>query len=118
MQQPARPAAAPLNVVLVEPEIASNTGSIGRTCVAAGTTLWLVDPGGASKSLPGPATSGAISLASGRVGDLLVAVESRDETPVALWCASGGRWLRACPLVDVAQVTTLQRLVRARRLAA
>ena len=34
----------PLHVVLVEPEIAANTGSIGRTCVAAGTTLWLVRP--------------------------------------------------------------------------
>jgi tRNA (cytidine/uridine-2'-O-)-methyltransferase len=33
-----------LNVVLVEPEIAVNTGSIGRTCVAAGATLWLVRP--------------------------------------------------------------------------
>jgi tRNA (cytidine/uridine-2'-O-)-methyltransferase len=31
-------------VILVEPEIAANTGSIGRTCVAAGATLWLVRP--------------------------------------------------------------------------
>ncbi len=34
----------PLHVVLVEPEIAANTGSIGRTCVAAGAELWLVRP--------------------------------------------------------------------------
>ncbi len=33
-----------LHVVLFEPEIASNTGSIGRTCVAAGAALWLVRP--------------------------------------------------------------------------
>ena len=33
-----------LNVVLVEPEIAANAGAIGRTCVAAGATLWLVRP--------------------------------------------------------------------------
>jgi tRNA (cytidine/uridine-2'-O-)-methyltransferase len=33
-----------LHVVLLEPEIAANTGSIGRTCVAAGTMLWLVRP--------------------------------------------------------------------------
>jgi tRNA (cytidine/uridine-2'-O-)-methyltransferase len=32
------------HVVLVEPEIAANTGAIGRTCVAAGATLWLVRP--------------------------------------------------------------------------
>ena len=34
----------PLNVVLVEPEIAANVGAIGRTCVAAGAILWLVRP--------------------------------------------------------------------------
>jgi len=33
-----------LNVVLVEPEIPQNTGSIGRTCLATGTTLHLVEP--------------------------------------------------------------------------
>ena len=33
-----------LHVVLLEPEIAANTGSIGRTCVAAGARLWLVRP--------------------------------------------------------------------------
>jgi len=30
--------------VLVEPEIAANTGAVGRTCVAVGATLWLVRP--------------------------------------------------------------------------
>lgn len=34
----------PVHVVLWQPEIAANTGSIGRTCVAAGATLWLVRP--------------------------------------------------------------------------
>ncbi|MFO0956601.1 MAG: tRNA (cytidine(34)-2'-O)-methyltransferase [Isosphaeraceae bacterium] len=33
-----------LNVVLVRPRIAANTGAIGRTCVAAGAKLWLVRP--------------------------------------------------------------------------
>ncbi len=33
-----------LNVVLVEPEIPYNTGSVGRTCVAVGAKLWLVRP--------------------------------------------------------------------------
>jgi tRNA (cytidine/uridine-2'-O-)-methyltransferase len=33
-----------LHVVLLEPEIAANTGAIGRTCVAAGAKLWLVRP--------------------------------------------------------------------------
>jgi tRNA (cytidine/uridine-2'-O-)-methyltransferase len=31
-------------VVLVEPEIAANTGAVGRTCVATGAMLWLVRP--------------------------------------------------------------------------
>jgi tRNA (cytidine/uridine-2'-O-)-methyltransferase len=35
---------APLHIVLVEPEIAANAGSIGRTCVALGAALWLVRP--------------------------------------------------------------------------
>ena len=37
-------AARKLHVILCEPEIAANTGAIGRTCVAAGATLWLVRP--------------------------------------------------------------------------
>ncbi len=44
MAQSASPALPRLNVILVEPEIAANTGAIGRTCVAAGATLWLVRP--------------------------------------------------------------------------
>ena len=35
---------AQLNVVLLEPEIPSNTGNIGRTCVATGTRLHLIEP--------------------------------------------------------------------------
>ena len=33
-----------LHIVLVHPEIPHNTGSVGRTCVAAGAKLWLVRP--------------------------------------------------------------------------
>ena len=35
---------AHLNVVLHEPEIPANTGNIGRTCVATGTRLHLIEP--------------------------------------------------------------------------
>ena len=35
---------AKLNVVLYEPEIPANTGNIGRTCVATGTRLHLIEP--------------------------------------------------------------------------
>ena len=35
---------AHINIVLHEPEIPSNTGNIGRTCVAAGATLHLIEP--------------------------------------------------------------------------
>lgn len=33
-----------LHVVLHQPEIPHNTGSVGRTCVAVGAKLWLVRP--------------------------------------------------------------------------
>jgi tRNA (cytidine/uridine-2'-O-)-methyltransferase len=39
-----QPEAPWVHLVLVEPEIAANTGAIGRTCVAAGAMLWLVRP--------------------------------------------------------------------------
>ena len=32
------------NIVLLEPEIPANTGNIGRTCVASGTRLHLIEP--------------------------------------------------------------------------
>ena len=35
---------AKLNIVLHEPEIPFNTGAIGRTCVATGTRLHLIEP--------------------------------------------------------------------------
>ena len=35
---------ADLNIVLYEPEIPDNTGNIGRTCVATGTKLHLIEP--------------------------------------------------------------------------
>ena len=37
-----------LNIVLFEPEIPANTGNIGRTCVATGTRLHLIEPLGFS----------------------------------------------------------------------
>ena len=39
-----------MNVVLFEPEIPANTGNIGRTCVATGTKLHLIEPLGFSLS--------------------------------------------------------------------
>lgn len=33
-----------MNIVLLEPEIPANTGNIGRTCVATGSTLHLIEP--------------------------------------------------------------------------
>lgn len=35
-----------MNIVLLEPEIPQNTGNIGRTCVATGTKLHLIEPMG------------------------------------------------------------------------
>jgi tRNA (cytidine/uridine-2'-O-)-methyltransferase len=33
-----------LSIILHQPEIAENTGNVGRTCVALGAKLWLVRP--------------------------------------------------------------------------
>lgn len=33
-----------MNIVLLEPEMPANTGNIGRTCVATGSTLHLIEP--------------------------------------------------------------------------
>ena len=33
-----------MNIVLYQPEIPQNTGNIGRTCVATGSTLHLIEP--------------------------------------------------------------------------
>jgi tRNA (cytidine/uridine-2'-O-)-methyltransferase len=41
---PADVAAAPLHVVLVEPEIPPNTGNVARLCAATGCALHLVEP--------------------------------------------------------------------------
>ncbi len=38
------PAAPPLHVVLVQPDIPSNTGAAGRTCLGFGAILHLVEP--------------------------------------------------------------------------
>ncbi|MCI8464694.1 MAG: tRNA (cytidine(34)-2'-O)-methyltransferase [Lachnospiraceae bacterium] len=34
----------PVNIVLLEPEMPANTGNIGRTCVATGSRLHLIEP--------------------------------------------------------------------------
>ena len=39
-----------MNIVLLEPEIPANTGNIGRTCVATGSRLHLIEPLGFSLS--------------------------------------------------------------------
>lgn len=42
---PARPPASPaLHVVMVEPEIPGNSGNVGRTCLATGAKLHLIEP--------------------------------------------------------------------------
>ena len=33
-----------MNIILHQPEIPGNTGNIGRTCVATGTSLHLIEP--------------------------------------------------------------------------
>jgi tRNA (cytidine/uridine-2'-O-)-methyltransferase len=44
MISPSPPYEPQLHIVLYQPEIPYNTGSVGRTCVAVGAKLWLVRP--------------------------------------------------------------------------
>ena len=44
MPQHPQPPAPVLNIVLFQPEIPHNTGAVGRTCVALGAKLWLIQP--------------------------------------------------------------------------
>jgi tRNA (cytidine/uridine-2'-O-)-methyltransferase len=44
MTDPRAPYEPQLHIVLYQPEIPYNTGSVGRTCVAVGAKLWLVRP--------------------------------------------------------------------------
>jgi tRNA (cytidine/uridine-2'-O-)-methyltransferase len=44
MADPSPPYEPQLHIVLYQPEIPYNTGSVGRTCVAVGAKLWLVRP--------------------------------------------------------------------------
>ncbi len=44
MTDPSAPYEPQLHIVLYQPEIPYNTGSVGRTCVAIGAKLWLVRP--------------------------------------------------------------------------
>ncbi|MEM9365685.1 MAG: tRNA (cytidine(34)-2'-O)-methyltransferase [Planctomycetota bacterium] len=48
MSDPGRetPLEPPVHVVLYQPEIPQNTGNIGRSCVAMGAALWIVEPMG------------------------------------------------------------------------
>ena len=47
-----------MNIVLLEPEIPANTGNIGRTCVAAGARLHLIEPLGFHLSEKGAEAGG------------------------------------------------------------
>jgi len=75
-----------------------------------GCHLCVVDASGINVAMPAPSADCELSLASGRVGDLLVAVESRSAWGPVLWCSSSSRWLRPLALPGIAQITSLQRL--------
>lgn len=45
-REPVSFAPLPAHVVLFQPEIPQNTGNVGRTCVALGVKLWIVQPAG------------------------------------------------------------------------
>lgn len=83
-----------LHVVLHEPEIPNNTGTIGRTCVAAGCALHLVDPLGfdlSEKALRRAGLDYWPRLALTRHPDLDAWDRARAGAPVWVFSAVGGR---------------------------
>ena len=57
-----------MHIILHQPEIPANTGNIGRTCVATGTSLHLIEPLGFrlnEKRLRERMTTGSIWMSPG-----------------------------------------------------
>lgn len=80
----------------------------------SGGALSVLDASGVSDRVEGPHQDLAFSAASGRIGDLLLAVGARRGQALMLWTYSGRRWLKPHPLASVAHIATLQRLDDAR----
>lgn len=76
----------------------------------AGPVVSIIDTSAVSTSLLAPIEDGRLTLASGRIGDLLAVVQHRDGAPPVLHCASRGRFLKPFVLEGAAQVTALQRV--------
>ena len=53
-----------MHIILHQPEIPANTGNIGRTCVATGTSLHLIEPLGFRSREP-VWTTGSIWMSPG-----------------------------------------------------
>lgn len=86
-----------LHVVLVEPEIHTNTGNIGRLCVAAGAALHLVEPLGfeiSNRRLKRAGLDYWPLLEWYRHASLAAFEETRATSGGAIWYASG-RGLRS-----------------------
>ena len=98
----------PLNVVLVEPEIPQNTGSIARTCAATGSTLHLVGKLGFSISEHAVKRAGLDYWDKVSVfthDDMDGFVRDRSPDPVFLFSSRATRpytaapWVEGCSLV-------------------
>lgn len=95
-----------MHVVLVEPQIAPNTGNIGRTCVALGAALHLVHPLGFDLSLKSVRRAGLdywprLMLTEHANAQAFVAgVEAADPALERVWLLSGkaGRCVFDAPL--------------------
>ena len=64
-----------MHIVLHQPEIPQNTGNIGRTCVATGTSLHLIEPLGfrlGEKDLRRAGMDYFRSLSVGRLSDIMI----------------------------------------------
>ena len=94
------------HVVLVEPEIPQNTGSIGRLCLATGCTLHLVEPLGFDVSAAAVRRAGLDYWEHLKVEKLLEQLEIIRTTGYAIEIGENeeGSYCIAAPILDARNV--------------
>lgn len=89
----------------------------GGWLLGGASTLTVLDASGVRETTTVPAHV-HLTHASGRLDDLLVAVDQAGDGAVRLWTSTSRRWMRPHPLPEGVRVTTLERLDDSRWLVA
>lgn len=90
----------------------------GGWLLGSGGALWTLDSSGVRERTSAPTPSASLSVACGKLDDLLVALEQPPEGPNRLWTLAARRWMKAYELPADVRIATLQRLDDTRWLVA